>query len=219
MSTTLGYIVKKYNLNIDGAKSNLPVVIPGLSRNLLAQLFAELDFKRGVEIGVQGGKFSKILCEANPRMEFYGIDPWLEYPELAVWGEQSGQDAGYEIAKARVPANCTLIRKKSMDALSDFPDGYFDFVYVDGNHEFVYATMDIHFWLHKIREGGILAGHDYRPYYPRSFIHVFQVVNAFTQAYDIKPWFVTDYDMEKVRSFFWVKTEFPYRRNIEENKR
>jgi len=218
MTTTLDYIVTKYSLDVRRAKSGAPIVVPGLSRKSLAVLFAELGFKRGVEIGVQGGKFSKILCEANPEMEFYGIDPWLEYPELAIWGEQSGQDVGYEIAKATVPSNCTLIRKKSMDALSDFPDNYFDFVYVDGNHEFIYATMDIHFWLQKVREGGIIAGHDYRPYYPRSFIHVFQVVNAFTQAYDIKPWFVTDYATEKIRSFFWVKTEFPYRRNIEENR-
>lgn len=209
---TLESIVSKYSLDISHANPKSPIVVPGLSRNLMAILFAELGFMRGVEIGVQGGRFSKILCDANPQMEFYGIDPWLEYPELPIWGEQVGQDAGYEEAKARVPSNCTLIRKKSMDALSDFPDNYFDFVYVDGNHEFVSATMDIHYWLQKVRVDGIIAGHDYRPYYPRSFIHVFQVVNAFTDAYGISPWFITDYNMEKVRSFFWVKAEFEYRR-------
>jgi len=92
-----------------------------------------------------------------------------------------------------------------MDAVGDFADEYFDFVYIDGNHIFNYVANDIYYWLKKIRVGGIIAGHDYRPYYPRSGIHVFQVVNAYTDAYGIKPWFITSYEVEKVRSFFWVK--------------
>ena len=209
MTDTLKYIVDKYGLD---TRNHSPIVVPGLSRVGLASLFAELGFMKGVEIGVQAGKFSKVLCDANPAMEFYGVDPWLQYPELPIWGDQLSQDLGYEIAKARVPANCRLIRKKSMDAVKGFPDNYFDFVYVDGNHEFIAATEDIHYWLQKIRIGGILAGHDYRRYYPRSFIHVHQVVHAFTDAYNIKPWFVTDPETEKVRSFFWVKTDLGYLR-------
>lgn len=204
---TLDYIKHKYSLDI---KQVSPITVNGLTRYGLANLFAELGFTRGAEIGVQAGKYSKSLCDANPKMEFYGIDPWLEYEDLPIHGKQEDQDSGYEIAKARVPSNCTLIRKKSMDALVDFPDRYFDFVYVDGNHEFVHATMDIHYWLKKIRVGGIIAGHDYRRYYPNSFIHVYQVVNAYTEAYKIQPWFVTDYvGSETVRSFFWVKNEYP----------
>jgi len=202
MDSTLDYIVKKYDLTIG---KGVPITIPMLSREKIALLFSELGFSRGVEIGVQAGKFSKVLCNANPTMEFYGIDPYLEYSDVGIPGEQIGQDQGYEIAKANFPTNGTLIRKKSMDAVNDFPDNYFDFVYVDGNHIFTYAVDDIHYWLKKIKVGGIIAGHDYRPYYPRSFIHVYQVVNAYTNAYGIRPWFVTDYDAEKVRSFFWVK--------------
>lgn len=202
MSYTLDYIYQKFGLDRN-AKS--PITIAGMSRGSLAELFAEMDFMKGVEIGVQGGRFSKTLCDANPRMEFYGIDPYLEYDDIGIKGDQAGQDAGYEYAKERFPANGVLIRKKSMDAINDFPDDYFDFVYVDGNHIFVYAANDIHYWLKKIRPGGIIAGHDYRRYYPRSFIHVYQVVNAYTEAYGIKPWFLTDNSTEHVRSFFWVK--------------
>lgn len=215
MTDALEYIAGKFGLDL---KQYSPITVPMLSRYGLASLFAGMGYSRGAEIGVQAGKFSKVLCDANPTMEFYGIDPWLQYPELPIWGDQPSQDIGYEISKSRVPPNCTLIRKKSMDAVHDFPDNYFDFVYIDGNHEFVAATEDLHYWLQKVKMGGIIAGHDYRPYYPRSFIHVFQVVNAFTDAYEIKPWFVTDYAVEKVRSFFWVKSDFGYRRNLEENK-
>lgn len=200
--TTLDHISRKYGLNLN---SPSPITIPGLSRHGLAVLFSELGFLRGAEIGVQNGKYSKTICVVNPAMEFYAIDPWLEYPELPIHGNQDDQDRAYENVVATMPPNCKVVRKMSLDAVKDFPDNYFDFVYIDGNHEFWSATMDIHSWLKKIRVDGIIAGHDYRRYYPRSFIHVYQVVNAFTEAYAIKPWFVTDNSTENVRSFFWVK--------------
>lgn len=199
---TLERLVSKYSLTITRA---MPITVPMFSRNELALFFQECEFSRGVEIGVQGAKYSQVLCKANPTMEFYGIDPYLEYEDIAIPGEQIGQDQGYEIAKSIFPSNGTLIRKKSMDAVNDFPDSYFDFVYIDGNHIFNYVANDIYYWSKKVRVGGILAGHDYRRYYPRSGIHVYQVVNAYTEAYNIRPWFVTDSNVEHVRSFFWIK--------------
>lgn len=199
---TLGYFAKKYNLNF---KDPSPITIARMSRGTLAQDFAGLGFRKGVEIGVQGGKFTSKLGLLNPEAKIYGIDPWLEYPDVGIPGKQEDQDSGYELAKSKVPANCTLIRKKSMDALDDFADSSLDFVYIDGNHIFSYVANDIFEWTKKVRSGGIISGHDYRRYYPRSFIHVFQVVNAYTHAYGIAPWFLTDNSTENVRSWFWVK--------------
>jgi hypothetical protein len=205
---TLSYITNKFGLNL---KQKSPIVVPGLSRISLASLFAELGFRRGVEIGVQTGKYSKVLCDANPEMEFYGIDPWEEYPDYSPHDDeegykigQEGEDRGYAEALARVPT-AKFIRKRSMDAIDMFEDSYFDFVYIDGNHRFIYATNDMR-WIEKVRVGGIISGHDYRRYYPRSNIHVYQLINAWTDAYGIHPWFVTDYETEKVRSWFWVKS-------------
>lgn len=193
----LKYIIDKYNLDTS-IKS--PITIPNFSRYDLANLFAELKFSKGVEVGVQNANYSKVLCDAIPTMEFYAIDPWPLYDGLPNLGYDNS------VQKLKSYEHCTVIRKKSMDAVQDFPDEYFDFVYVDGDHEFASATNDISEWIKKIRIGGIIAGHDYRPYYPKSFIHVYQVVNAFTNGYDIHPWFITDYVAERVRSFFWVKS-------------
>lgn len=49
------------------------------------------------------------------------------------------------------------------DALvSEFPDGFFDFVYVDGMHTYEAVTNDIHNYLPKVKPGKTLAGHDYQ---------------------------------------------------------
>ena len=93
-----------------------------------------------------------------------------------------------------------------MDAVKDFEDGSLDFVYIDGNHDFKNVANDIVEWQKKVRVGGIVAGHDYRRHKPHLTYqcHVVDVVNAYTYAFGINPWFVLQGD--KSPSWFWVQT-------------
>ena len=70
--TTLEHIIDKYDLPNDQAIIDVPQV----GRNDLASLLHELDFRSGVEIGVQRGIFSEIICQRNPQMRVYGVDAW-----------------------------------------------------------------------------------------------------------------------------------------------
>ncbi|SVC92214.1 uncharacterized protein METZ01_LOCUS345068, partial [marine metagenome] len=54
--TTLEHIIHKYDLPSD----QVIIDIPQAGRNDLASLLHELDFRSGVEIGVQRGIFSEI---------------------------------------------------------------------------------------------------------------------------------------------------------------
>jgi predicted O-methyltransferase YrrM len=205
---TLDYIIRKYNIDSNG---KLPIEILKTNRLTLADLFAELGFTKGVEIGVLFGRYSQILCERNKNLHLYAIDPWLVYPGFKTEDSQEQQEALYERAKIKLaPYNCTIIRKKSMDAIKDFEDNSLDFVYIDGNHEFTSEANDIHEWSKKVRVGGIISGHDYKRYLLSSNSHSYEVVNAYTGAYRIKPWFVlgakNEVGRESVRSWFWVKT-------------
>lgn len=200
---TLNFIAKKYNLNL---REKSPITIPDFDRNDLALLFAELGFTSGAEIGVLFGRYSAILCKANPKLKLNSIDPWLVYKEYKDLTTQKNFDYLYQKTKDNlVDFNCQIIRKKSMEALKDFSDSSLDFVYIDGNHEFTSEANDIHEWSKKIRSGGIVSGHDYRKYKEKSYSHTYEVVHAYTQAYRISPWFVTDSNKEKIRSWFWIK--------------
>lgn len=61
--------------------------------------------------------------------------------------------------------NIVKIRKKSMEAVKDFPDRSLDAVYIDAEHDEASVREDINEWRKKIKFGGYLCGHDYQlPY-------------------------------------------------------
>ena len=45
--------------------------------------------------------------------------------------------------------------------IQSFPEGYFDFIYIDGDHSYKGAKSDLINYFPKVRQGGIIAGHDY----------------------------------------------------------
>jgi hypothetical protein len=49
---------------------------------------------------------------------------------------------------------------RSDEASQFFRDGYFDCVFIDGSHDRASVTVDLRAWLPKVRQGGIIAGHD-----------------------------------------------------------
>ncbi len=215
---TYEYILKKYNINV--GRQHI-IEIPNMARNHLAELFVELEFNLGAEIGVALGHYSEILCKANPKLHLYSIDPWkITAYEPGIVPAEAGNldsqelfDSQYKSAQKRLaPYNCTIMRKSSMSALKDFADNSLDFVYIDANHDFVNFTNDLHYWKKKVRVGGIVSGHDYKNFPQRKHNHVKWVVDAYFRCYRMIPYFIVGAVGEKgvtrdhAPSWFWVKT-------------
>ena len=55
----------------------------------------------------------------------------------------------------------THIRKTSDDAAGLFGDGEYDLVFIDGLHTYEQLTIDCVNYYHKVKTGGIFAGHDF----------------------------------------------------------
>jgi hypothetical protein len=178
----------------------------------MAELFHELGFTVGVEIGVREGLYSEVLCQKNPELKLFSIDPWEAYEGYRNFDKPEIMKNYYAEAKARLAKyTCVLVKKMSLDAVKDFEDHSLDFVYIDGNHNFQNCTNDICEWTQKVKYGGIISGHDYIQHTRPNEMHVVQVVNAYTNAYDINPWFllgskdkVEGQVRDKDRSFMWV---------------
>ena len=99
-----------------------------------------------------------------------------------------------------------------MKAIKDFEDNSLDFVYIDGNHDFVHFTNDMYWWSKKVRVGGIVSGHDYMYYPLKNFNHVKYALTAYIRSYATFPLFIVGADnppgliRDRVRSWFLVKT-------------
>lgn len=175
---------------------NLPFRGWAGTRDTLAEVFAELNFKVGAEIGVRQGFFSKVICDANPGLKMHCIDPWAPYSRTS----QARQDRYFGKAQRILSGHdVTFIKKKSMDAIIDFPNRFFDFVYIDGLHDFDSVVMDLIHWVPKVKRGGIVSGHDFKFNFNDGII---QAVEAYTRSHNINLWYITTEDDPP--SFFWV---------------
>ena len=53
-------------------------------------------------------------------------------------------------------------RGYSSNVLDEFPDEYFDWVYIDGNHLYEFAKQDLERSFTKTKPGGYITGNDYQ---------------------------------------------------------
>jgi len=196
MNSTIEFIGKRFGVDVS---TKSPVRLTKINRTIVAQIFSELGFRQGAEIGVAEGNYSKVLFDNIPGLKLYGVDIWNNYPG---YEELDNPEKLYTDAQERLkPYNCTLIRKYSMDAVKDFADSSLDFVFIDGGHDFKNVACDICEWAKKVKPGGIIFGHDYKCHQAflqktsgnrvkqRYAIEVKAVVDAYRDAKKISPWF------------------------------
>lgn len=167
-------------------------------RQTVDELFAELEFNYGAEIGVCKGQHARTLLRLNKSLNIILVDPWCSY------GRLSQEKAELRYAKcleslAPYEDRIKYMRMNSMDAVQEIKDGSLDFVYIDGLHEFDPVMMDIIRWSPKVRKGGIIAGHDYYAFYQSGII---DAVNTYTRAHNINEWYIT---RDKEATWFWVQ--------------
>lgn len=180
---------------IDAVKKHKgnPFEIPDCSRDDLPQLFLDMGFKVGVEVGTYKGEFAEKFAKAG--LTIFGVDPWRIYKDFGNPRGQDRLDFQYEHTKRLLSPypNAKLIRKTSMEAVEDFADESLDFVYIDGNHDFKYIAEDLAEWTRKVKKGGIVSGHDY--FYTKTGTsdvhwHVAFVLKAYLAAYSIANWYI-----------------------------
>ena len=139
--------------------------------HLLPEIINRLDLKVGVEIGVAYGGHCDAILQRTKVQKLYGVDPYRHCPDCSDVTNfpQDQFDSLYRnTAKFMVQHKdrFELIREDSVAAASKVPDPV-DFIYIDGDHSYDGVKHDLEAWYPKVREGGIIAGHDYKhPTFP-----------------------------------------------------
>jgi len=120
----------------------------------------------GVEIGVGFGGHCESLLEYRGIDMLVGVDPYTpnESSDNLDRLTQNNMDRVHDMALDRLAKfgrRFELMRQPSISAASHFEDSSQDFVYLDGDQHFDAVVSDLGFWFDKIKDGGIIAGHDY----------------------------------------------------------
>lgn len=142
-----------------------------------------------VEVGTYQGAFADIIIGRTNPTNFYAVDPLRLFPGMnsnpgVEFNSQDKLDRLAGAVSARLNRHGhTLIRETSDVASQSFEDNSIDLVYLDADHSFDGCSADIDYWYPKVRQGGILAGHDYCDGNPQKG-HVYGVIQAVAQLVD-----------------------------------
>ncbi|MBT0813036.1 class I SAM-dependent methyltransferase [Litoribacter ruber] len=115
--------------------------------------------KNGVvaEIGVNKGSFSKEILEKSNPQELFLIDAWDSGRYHGGLRKVVETTFEKDIAVGRVQIH----QGYSTEMASKFSDGFFDWIYIDTDHSYSVTRDELQAYKHKIKPGGIIAGHDY----------------------------------------------------------
>jgi len=164
------------------------------NRTELARHFASLGFKKGVEVGLCHGRYSKILYDNIPGLELLSIDAYRPYGGHGINRIQSTHDANMITAHEALKdyPNFVMVVADAHETSRWIADGSLDFVFIDGAHDYEAVKRDIIDWAPKVRKGGIVSGHDYI-WGKWNKIGVIPAVNEFTKENNYEL-LTTEYD-------------------------
>ena len=166
VNNLLGYPDNHSSLDVHSGESPKADNIVITHRDDLGKLFNKLGLLgKGVEIGVQEGVFSQTLRSSWNGEELYLIDRWKydpEYKDIANISDAKQKEYYLSVVQKFSEDNgVQILRKDSLSAAKQFPDEYFDWIYIDADHSFEGCSKDLEAWYPKLKTGGVMAGHDY----------------------------------------------------------
>ena len=142
--------------------------------DVLENIITAEGFTRFVEVGTKEGRTTAHILENCPDCHVIGIDPWAEMPRQgAVECGESYTEWDFDAIErdfwGRVGPwkdRLTFYRRTSLEAAPEVDDGSQDLIFIDAAHDYESVLEDIETWTPKVREGGILAGHDFQHSFP-----------------------------------------------------
>ena len=165
----------------------------------LVPILKKINAKVGIEIGVDEGLTSRYFLSQLPELKLFGIDPYAEYID---WNgnylDKNGRSNSLEMASNRLnkfEKRYMLYRMTSDDAVENFKDNAYDFIFIDGLHEYKQLLKDCANYFPKIKKGGVFAGHDYI-----TIVGVKIAVDEFAKEVGATPIHLPEKDV-----WYWIK--------------
>jgi glycosyltransferase involved in cell wall biosynthesis len=138
--------------------------------DILWKIINKKKLKIGAEIGVAFGGHSERILEKT-KVKLFCIDPYQHIDGYvdAMNLPQPEFNRLFNFTKKRLSIygkRCVMVRKTSEEAVKVIKN-VLDFVYIDADHSYEGVKRDLISWFPKIKDGGVLSGHDYNhPNFP-----------------------------------------------------
>lgn len=168
----------------------------------LGPLLDKIGCEKGLELGVYRGKFTSSLARQT-KMKIYGVDAWTSYGNYVDYTKEDLENEAYLDAVRRTKdlPNVELIKGWSTEVAKTFGDNSLDYLFIDANHHYEFVVEDLKAWESKVKEGGIMMGHDYFEQRKLNF-GVIDAVNGWVKSRHIKHLFLS---RDNCPCYFWVK--------------
>ncbi len=137
--------------------------------------FYEMIFKNipeggsTIEVGVWFGHgvafMSHLSKESKKKLNVYAVDTFKgsNEPTHKKVVESHGGNIYFQFDDymKQTGSDVVALIGESMQMSEHFEDNSIDFIYLDASHDYENVCKDIISWMPKVKEGGVLAGHDY----------------------------------------------------------
>jgi len=139
------------------------VIMPSTSMRPMMSFIQDLGRSElvGIEIGVQTGQNAYNILRTLPIKQLYLIDPYTQYVEhetfinIVPFVEKKAHQ------RLKQFTGKTTWIKATSEKAAETLTGPFDFVYIDGNHDYEFVKRDIELYYPKVKEGGVIGGDDF----------------------------------------------------------
>lgn len=109
------------------------------------------------ELGVANGDYTSQILSISAPEKLHLIDIW----HSERYNETLFNNVSTKFSSELSAGQVQIHRKLSTEAVDDFPDYYFDWIYIDTTHCYKGTKAELELYASKIKPGGIIAGHDY----------------------------------------------------------
>jgi hypothetical protein len=124
---------------------------------------------RGAEIGVERGKLARHMLAQPNVIEYLCVDRWRYNESYAKTAHHKDTSNVYHEKNfkqflkmvSEYPDKIRIISMSSRQAVKIIPNDYFDWVFIDANHDGNHVAEDIRNWRQKVKHGGFICGHEW----------------------------------------------------------
>ena len=117
------------------------------------------------EVGVFESQNFRRFLEGNPQI-IVGVDAWIAdgnpgHNDSSFTQERLDQQCDLFKSLMMKNSNIRLYRQFTDEAAKNFPDEYFDLIYIDADHSYEGVKKDLEAWWPKVKKGRFFTGDDY----------------------------------------------------------